>query len=94
MASVVNVLGIRHHGPGSARVVVRALGKLKPDAVLIEGPPDAAEITVLAGHKEMKPPVALLVYEWIGVGILRQGWVNLDLVWTAALVAVGVWLLV
>ena len=37
---------------------------------------------------------ALLVYEWIGVGILRQGWVNLDLVWTAALVGVGVWLLV
>ena len=25
--------------------------------------------------------------------ILRRGWVNLDLVWTAALVAVGVWLL-
>ena len=30
---------------------------------------------------------------WIGVGILRRGWINLDLIWTAALVAVGVWLL-
>ena len=38
--------------------------------------------------------VALLVYDWVGVGVLRKGWVNLDLVWTAALVAVGVWLLV
>ena len=38
--------------------------------------------------------VAVLVYDWVGVGVLRQGWINLDLVWTAALVAVGVWLLV
>ena len=37
--------------------------------------------------------VAVLVYEWVGVGVLRRGWVNVDLVWTAALVAVGVWLL-
>lgn len=38
--------------------------------------------------------VAVLVHDWVGVGILRRGWINLDLVWTAALVAVGVWLLV
>ena len=38
--------------------------------------------------------VAVLVYDWVGVGVLRKGWVNLDLLWTAALVAVGVWLLV
>jgi hypothetical protein len=37
--------------------------------------------------------VAVLVYEWVGVGVLRRGWVNVDLVWTAALVAVAVWLL-
>lgn len=59
----LHVLGIRHHGPGSARMVQRALKHLKPDAVLIEGPPDAAEMIGLAGHKGMKPPVALLVYE-------------------------------
>ena len=38
--------------------------------------------------------VAVLVYDWVGVGVLRKGWVNLDLLWLAALVAVGVWLLV
>ena len=38
--------------------------------------------------------VAVLVYDWVGVGVLRRGWINLDLVWTAALLAVGVWLLV
>jgi hypothetical protein len=29
--------------------------------------------------------LALAVYDWLGVGILKQAWVNLDLVWTAAL---------
>ena len=38
--------------------------------------------------------IAVLVYDWIGVGVLRRGWVNLDLLWTGALVFVGVWLLV
>ncbi len=63
MAASLHILGIRHHGPGSARTVLRALEALKPDAVLIEGPPDAAEVLALAGDEAMKPPVALLVYE-------------------------------
>ncbi|MBV8457820.1 MAG: hypothetical protein JO122_14520 [Acetobacteraceae bacterium] len=33
--------------------------------------------------------VAIAVYEWLGVGMLRQAWVNLDLLWTGALAAVG-----
>jgi hypothetical protein len=37
--------------------------------------------------------VALIVYEWVGVGFLRRGWVNLDLLWTAALLATGAILL-
>ncbi|HZJ12198.1 MAG TPA: hypothetical protein VFD26_06045 [Methyloceanibacter sp.] len=38
--------------------------------------------------------VALAVYEWVGVDFLRRGWINLDLVWTAALIGMGFWLLV
>jgi hypothetical protein len=38
--------------------------------------------------------VALVVYEWVGVDFLRRGWINLDLVWTAALILMGLWLLV
>ena len=34
--------------------------------------------------------VAVIVYEKIGVGILRRLWVNVDLVWSAALVVTGV----
>ncbi|MFC4522068.1 hypothetical protein [Cupriavidus pinatubonensis] len=37
--------------------------------------------------------VALLVYDRIGVAFLRTGWINLDLVWSAALVLCGVALL-
>lgn len=58
----VHVLGIRHHGPGSARSLLKALAVIQPDCILIEGPPDADEVLALAGHPDMKPPVALLVY--------------------------------
>ena len=63
MAGTLSVLGIRHHGPGSARVLVRALDKLDPTIVLVEGPPDAADVLAFAAHQDMTPPVALLVYE-------------------------------
>jgi hypothetical protein len=57
-----NIFGIRHHGPGSARSLLRALEELGPDAILVEGPPDAAEVLPLLAHAEMRPPVALLIY--------------------------------
>jgi hypothetical protein len=37
--------------------------------------------------------VALIVYQWAGLGFLRRGWLNLDLIWTAALIGMGLWLL-
>jgi hypothetical protein len=37
--------------------------------------------------------VAGLVYEWLGLEILRHAWLNVDLVWTLALVATGALLL-
>ncbi|WP_026221000.1 DUF5682 family protein [Thiofilum flexile] len=57
-----HVFGIRHHGPGSARSLLQALKALQPDCILIEGPPEADDILALASHKQMQPPVALLVY--------------------------------
>jgi hypothetical protein len=38
--------------------------------------------------------VAVAVYEWVGLAILRRAWINLDLLWTAALVATGLILFV
>ncbi|HEU4454058.1 MAG TPA: DUF5682 family protein [Longimicrobium sp.] len=59
----VRVFGIRHHGPGSARSLGRALEAWAPDAVLIEGPPEADALLPLASHEEMRPPVSILVYD-------------------------------
>jgi hypothetical protein len=38
--------------------------------------------------------IAVVIYEWVGLAFLRRGWINLDLLWTVALVATGVILLV
>ncbi len=56
------VLGVRHHGPGSARSVVGALAELQPDAVLIEGPADASAALAFVADGGTEPPVALLAY--------------------------------
>ena len=61
-AARVEVLGIRHHGPGSARSVVAALERLRPDAVLVEGPADADPLLAWVADAGMQPPVALLAY--------------------------------
>jgi hypothetical protein len=58
----VHVFGIRHHGPGCARSLRLALEALKPDAILVEGPPDAEDVLPLLSRKEFEPPVALLIY--------------------------------
>ena len=58
----LSIFGIRHHGCGSARSVRRVLDKMRPDIVLIEGAPEANEIISLAGHPEIQPPVAILIY--------------------------------
>lgn len=58
---MLHILGIRHHGPGSARSVCNALASIQPDCILIEGPPDANMIISQLQHPDFKPPVALLL---------------------------------
>jgi Family of unknown function (DUF5682) len=58
----VHILGIRHHGPGSAKSVERALAQLQPDCVLIEGPPELTSVIEFAASPKMVPPVAGFVY--------------------------------
>ncbi len=55
------ILGVRHHGPGSARSVLNALQQLQPDCILVEGPPDANERIAQLSHAEIEPPIALLI---------------------------------
>jgi hypothetical protein len=58
----VRLYGIRHHGPGSARSLLAALEAGRPDALLVEGSPEADALLPLLLHDDIKPPVALLLY--------------------------------
>ncbi|HUG85301.1 MAG TPA: DUF5682 family protein, partial [Euzebya sp.] len=58
----VHVLGVRHHGPGSARSVAAVLDLVRPDVVVIEGAPELDELVTLAASPDLVPPVAALVY--------------------------------
>jgi hypothetical protein len=48
-----------------------------------------------AGYLLVMGLVALVVYEKLGLALLRHAWINLDLLWAGALVAAGIltWLL-
>ncbi|MFZ6001831.1 MAG: DUF5682 family protein, partial [Bacteroidota bacterium] len=59
---MMHVLGIRHHGPGSARHVSRFLDRIRPDVVLVEGPPEGEDLLRWSSHSALKPPVAILAY--------------------------------
>ncbi|MFJ4413661.1 DUF5682 family protein [Streptomyces sp. NPDC088925] len=56
------LLGVRHHGPGSARAVRAALDAARPAVILIEGPPEADALAPLAADPGLRPPVALLAH--------------------------------
>lgn len=58
----VHILGIRHHGPGSAALLRRALDVLNPACVLVEGPPEGDELIHYVADPDLKPPVALLLH--------------------------------
>jgi hypothetical protein len=36
--------------------------------------------------------VAIVVYDWLGLGFLRRGWINVDLLWAIALIGMGAWM--
>ncbi|WP_338758511.1 DUF5682 family protein [Massilia sp. METH4] len=58
----VHLFGIRHHGPGCARSLLDALHALRPDCILVEGPPEADALLAHVGEPGLEPPCALLVY--------------------------------
>jgi hypothetical protein len=86
----VAVLGIRHHGPGSSRSLLRALERLTPDLVLVEGPPDAQALIPLAAAPGMRPPVALVIYPPAhpGVGVFYP-FATFSPEWNALRYAIG-----
>jgi hypothetical protein len=66
-----------HHMPAAASLLVASF------AVLVH----SLAMLITTGA------VALIIYEWLGIDFLTRGWINLDLIWTAALFGMGLWLL-
>ncbi len=58
----VHILGIRHHGPGSAVLLRKALDVLSPVCVLVEGPPEGDDLIPYVADPQLKPPVAMLLH--------------------------------
>ncbi len=59
----IQIYGIRHHGPGSAKRLQAALRQFTPDALVIELPQDAEPALSYIGDSGLRPPVALLLYQ-------------------------------
>jgi len=64
-----------HHMPASAGV--------SAEAALV------ASALHAASYLAMTAAIAVVVFERLGVGILRRAWLNLDVLWAGALVATG-----
>ncbi|WP_375435438.1 DUF5682 family protein [uncultured Hymenobacter sp.] len=59
----LRLFGIRHHGPGSAASLRKALHEFRPDIVLLECPADGeAAVQTIIQHPDLRLPVALLLY--------------------------------
>jgi hypothetical protein len=77
----------RHH-PHSEETTFQALASLDEPIRLL-----AAVCVHTAGHLVVATAIALLVFEKLGVAILRHAWFNLDRVWAFALLLSGILIL-
>ena len=59
----VTIYGIRHHGPGCARSLVKAFESAPPDLILLEAAGEFDQLIADASNADMKPPVAALLYQ-------------------------------
>ena len=63
MREELRIFGIRHHGPGSATALKRALQVFRPDCLLVEAPEEATPLFPQLLHPQAVLPLALLLYE-------------------------------
>ncbi|HEU0203833.1 MAG TPA: hypothetical protein VFR86_25770 [Burkholderiaceae bacterium] len=54
----------------------------------------AAVIVHTAAMLVVTGAVAVVVFRWVGLAFLRRGWINVDLIWSIALIAAAVALLI
>jgi hypothetical protein len=84
------------HGAGLMilpAIIPLCFGNSPAGALAAHGSPTtmlAAVVVHTAAMLAITAVIAVTVYEWIGLSILRTAWINLDLIWTGALVAAGI----
>jgi hypothetical protein len=87
------------HGAGLMLVPALLPLCLSDDTMQAINPQSAAPIALAATAVHVLATVvvtgviAVVVYRWIGLAILRRAWINFDLLWTAALLLSGALLL-
>ena len=79
--------GEAHH-PEAHQVHAWAFANFSAPSLLI-----AAVVVHTLGYLLTTTLVAIVIYEKLGVAILRRAWFNIDLVWMLALMITGVFIL-
>ncbi len=58
----LQLYGIRHHGPGSSKSLLKALEDFQPDILLVEAPQEIEPLLANINEDGLEPPVAALIY--------------------------------
>jgi hypothetical protein len=77
------VLGMPITGAGAAHHHVMAMAPPTPSSALLATALHAVGYLIVTGV------VALLVFEKLGIGMLRKAWFNLDFLWAVTLIGTG-----
>jgi hypothetical protein len=85
---------------GAGLMLWPALMPLCTAAATAAGSSGAAAVALLgvavhtAAMLVVTAAIAVAVYEFVGVEILRHAWINVDILWMCGLLVTGIWLLV
>jgi hypothetical protein len=74
---------MRMHNHHATMMAVSAYGKFAPVQDIVIVLVHTGAMLLVMGT------IAFVVYEWVGLKILRSAWINLDAIWAGALVAAG-----
>ncbi len=58
----LDILGVRHHGVGSAINVLKRIQDIKPDYIIVEGPIEMMDSLKDVDLTKFKPPVSIMAY--------------------------------
>jgi hypothetical protein len=74
------------HGGAAHAAAMAAAGTTAQAALAAVGVHTLAMLAVATA-------AAVIVYDWLGLAFLRRGWINIDVLWVAALIGAGTMLL-